>query len=101
MSSCRVHDSKGWKLIMTIQELEQVIACHGRDIYSFCLRLTGNKMLADELYQDTFLKATEKMSSLTVAEVAKVMSIPSGTVKSRLSVARKRLEVDLEGYYRE
>lgn len=173
---------------MTIQELEQVIACHGRDIYSFCLRLTGNKMLADELYQDTFLKATEKMNQLTVdknlrsyllsaaymqwknqkrkfawrnriapievlneesgnvsgetedvlqdylkneqllavrkavsalpdkyripillyymeemtvSEVAKVMGIPSGTVKSRLSVARKRLEVDLEGYYRE
>ena len=173
---------------MTIQELEQVIAQYGKEIYSFCLHLTCNKLLADELYQDTFLRATEKvdklqgegnlksyflsmalmlwknqkrklawrnriapmhsfseetgdvlgvaedalqdclkeerraavrkavsglqekyripvllyyMEEMTVAEVAEVLGIPSGTVKSRLSVARKRLESELEGYYYE
>lgn len=173
---------------MTIQELEQLIAQAGREIYSFCLHLTGSKTLADDLYQDTFLKATEKlnqlkadgnlksyllsvawqlwknqrrkfawrnriapaetfdeerrhcseaaediledylreeerdavreavskledkykvpillyyMEELSVAEVAKVLGIPPGTVKSRLSVARKRLESELEGYYNE
>ncbi len=171
---------------MTIQELEQVVAQEGTNIYSFCLQLTGSKLLADELYQDTFLKATEKikkldgdgnlrsyflsialmlwknqkrkfawrnriapvetfreemeetiggegdilqdclreeqcrlvreavaalpekyrvpillyyMEEMQVAEVAKVLGIPPGTVKSRLSVARKRLESELEGYY--
>lgn len=172
---------------MTIQELEQVIAQSGKDIYSFCLHVTGSKLLADELYQDTFLKATEKMDKLqadgnlksyllsvalmlwrnqrrksawryriapavvfdekigevlgdsedilqdcvreeqcqivrkavfalpekyrlpvllyymedmTVAEAAGIMGIPPGTVKSRLSTARKRLRSELEGYYR-
>lgn len=173
---------------MTIQELEQLIAQAGREIYSFCLHLTGDKMLADDLYQDTFLKAVEKlnqleadgnlksyllsvacrlwknqrrkfawrnriapteafdeerrecaetaedvlqdylleeergivrkavskledkykipillyyMEDLSVAEVAGVLGIPSGTVKSRLSVARKRLGSELEGYFNE
>lgn len=171
---------------MTIQELEQAIAQYGKDIYSFCLHLTGNKLTADELYQDTFLRAAEKrhklktgenpkgyflsvafllwknqkrkfawrnriapmemyndevetisgaaedvledylrkeqylavraavsklpekyrtpvllyyMEDLSVAETARVLGIPPGTVKSRLSVARKRLESELEGYY--
>lgn len=44
---------------MTIQELEQMIALYGKEVYSFCLHLTGNRMMADELYQETFLKATE------------------------------------------
>lgn len=173
---------------MTIQELEHAIARNGKDIYSFCLHVTGSRSLADELYQDTFLKATEKMDQLqadgnlksyllsvvlmlwknqrrkaawrnriasavefkdemgetlegsedllqgcvreeqcrvvrkavsdlpekyrlpvllyymegmTVAEAAGILGIPSGTVKSRLSVARKRLESELEAYYYE
>lgn len=49
---------------MTIQELEQVIALHGKEIYSFCKSLTGSKILADELYQDSFLKATEQLDRL-------------------------------------
>ena len=49
---------------MTIQELEQIIALHGKEIYSFCNSLTGNRILADELYQDSFLKATEKLDRL-------------------------------------
>lgn len=171
---------------MTNQELEAVIAQEGKNIYSFCLQLTGNKLSADELYQDTFLRATEKldvlhiegnmksyllsvalmlwknqkrkfawrnriapietfreetgdamgeaedvlqdvlreeqcklvrkavdslpdkyrvpvllyyMEEMTVSEVADVLKIPPGTVKSRLSNARKRLESELEVYY--
>lgn len=40
-------------------ELEQCIQEYGRDIYSFCKYLTCNVQDADELYQDTFLKAVE------------------------------------------
>ena len=39
------------------------------------------------------------MEEMPVADVAEVLGIPPGTVKSRLSVARKRLESELEGYY--
>lgn len=173
---------------MTIQELEEVIAREGKNIYSFCLHITGRKQLADELYQDTFLKATEKINTLqadgniksyllsvalmlwknqkrkyawrnriapeevldeqvqetadeaedvlhdclkqeqckmvrkavsalpdkyrmcvllyymeemSVAQVAEILKIPKGTVMSRLSAARKRMETELEGYYYE
>lgn len=170
---------------MTIQELEQVIVLHGNEIYSFCMSLTGNRILADELYQDSFLKATEQldrlqadgniksyllsvalrlwknqkrkfawrnriapteglweetvsdrqegsedvlqevlrqercqtvrqavfgltdrykipvllyyMEEMSVSQIAAIMGIPPGTVKSRLHKARKQLESELEG----
>lgn len=49
---------------MTIQELEQLIATYGTDIYSFCVYLTGNRPEAEELYQDTFLKAMELLDRI-------------------------------------
>ena len=166
-------------------ELELCIQKYGRDIYSFCKHLTHNAQDADELYQDTFLKAVELqskilwqdnpksyllsiavrlwknhrrkevwrnriapivaleeehemdvtggadvspeevyvvneekqivqnavdklpekwkvcvllfyMESLSVAEVAKTLKLPEGTVKSRLHQARKQLQKELE-----
>lgn len=49
---------------MTIQELEQFIETYGADIYSFCVYLTGSKAEAEELYQDTFLKAMELLDKI-------------------------------------
>lgn len=177
--------AKGSDKHMTIQELEQVIALHGNEIYSFCRSLTGNKILADELYQDSFCKVMEQldrlqadgniksyllsvalrlwrnqkrksawrnriapmeglweetvkdgqegsedvlqevlrqercqavrqavsllkdrykipvllyyMEEMSVSQIAKIMGIPPGTVKSRLHKARKQLESELEG----
>ena len=40
---------------MNKQLLEHYIEAYGTDIYSFCIRLTQNRELAEELYQDTFL----------------------------------------------
>ena len=42
---------------MTKQELELCIDKYGKDIYSFCKHLTNNPLEADDLYQDTFLRA--------------------------------------------
>lgn len=42
---------------------EQIAICineYGDDIYRFCCFLTGSRDLADELYQESFLKAIEK-----------------------------------------
>ncbi len=36
----------------------------GDDVYRFCCRLTRNRMDADDLYQDTFLKALEQRGRL-------------------------------------
>lgn len=44
---------------MTNSELEQLIREHGTAIYSFCRHLTCNVQEAEDLYQDTFLKAVE------------------------------------------
>lgn len=44
---------------MTKTELEQCIEEYGKDIYSFCRHLAGCVQEADDLYQDTFLKAWE------------------------------------------
>ena len=45
---------------MNKQLLEHYIETYGTDIYSFCIRLTQNRELAEELYQDTFLAMCEK-----------------------------------------
>lgn len=45
---------------MNKQLLEHYIEAYGTDIYSFCIRLTQNWELAEELYQDTFLAMCEK-----------------------------------------
>lgn len=44
---------------MTAEELNQLITEHGKHVYSFCCNLTGNRTEADDLYQDTILKAVE------------------------------------------
>ena len=45
---------------MNKQLLEHYIEAYGTDIYSFCIRLTQSRELAEELYQDTFLAMCEK-----------------------------------------
>lgn len=44
---------------MTSKEFEKLVKIHGKSIYGFCCHLTGSRQLADDLYQDTFLKAVE------------------------------------------
>ena len=45
---------------MNKQLLEHYIEAYGTNLYSFCIRLTQNRELAEELYQDTFLAMCEK-----------------------------------------
>ncbi len=45
-------------------EFTELINQHGKDIYGFCCRLTGNQHEAEDLYQDAFLKAFELMKQL-------------------------------------
>lgn len=44
---------------MNIADLSDIITLYGDAVYGFCYRLTGNKNDADDLYQETFLKAVE------------------------------------------
>ena len=49
---------------MTKTELENCIFEYGKDIYSFCKSIALNLQEADDLYQDTFLKAMELLSDI-------------------------------------
>lgn len=44
---------------MTTEEFNYLIAEHGKHIYNFCYNLAGSRSEADDLYQDTILKAVE------------------------------------------
>lgn len=56
---------------MTEQELEMCVSQYGKDIYSFCKYLTGNPHEADDLYQDTFLKAVEMKEKIDYEQNSK------------------------------
>ena len=49
---------------MDVRQLEQCIQEYGKDIYAFCSQLTRNRQEAEELYQDTFLKAMELVKQI-------------------------------------
>lgn len=51
---------------MNIEELSDLVKLHGKAIYGFCHKLTGNKSDTDDLYQDTFLKAMEVRHKLNL-----------------------------------
>lgn len=44
-------------------DLETIYADHAREVYHFLLKLCGDAHLAEDLLQDTFLKAIEKSDS--------------------------------------
>lgn len=44
---------------MTREDMEQLITEYGDDLYRFCIHLTGKTDLAEELYQDTFVKVIQ------------------------------------------
>ena len=44
---------------MDISEINKLVEDYGKDIYSFCKKLTYNEDDAEELYQDTFLKVMD------------------------------------------
>lgn len=44
---------------MDMIQLEQCINEYGKEIFSFCSQITRNRQEAEDLYQDTFLKALE------------------------------------------
>lgn len=56
---------------MTIQELEQIIDLYGKSIYSFCIQLTGNKLVAEDLYQEIWLVACKDIEKIKSSDNVK------------------------------
>ncbi len=44
---------------MDISELNELVSMYGNAVYGFCHKLAKNRIDADDLYQETFLKALE------------------------------------------
>lgn len=83
---------------MTKQELEQCIEEYGKDIFSFCCYLTGSRQEAEDLYQDTFLKAVELKGKMDAAYNPKsyLLSIALRIWKNRKrKFARRRRIADV------
>lgn len=45
-------------------DINRLVELYGKKVYNFCLRLCPSVYDAEDLYQDTFLKAIEKISSI-------------------------------------
>lgn len=70
---------------MDVTELNDLIESFGKDIYGFCYKLTGDKHQADDLYQDTFLRATELCHKIDNAQNPKsfLIAIAANTWKNQ------------------
>lgn len=60
---------------MEIDELIELVKLHGKSIYGFCYKLTGNKEDTDDLYQETFLKAVELRTKMDASHNPKAFVI--------------------------
>lgn len=72
---------------MNVKELEQCINVYGKDIYAFCRQLVYNRQDAEELYQDTFLKAMELLDHIETEKNPKSYLL---SISIRLWKNRKR-----------
>lgn len=49
---------------MNTEELSQLIEQYGNILYGFCCQLTGSQQQAEDLYQNTFLTAMERLDKI-------------------------------------
>ncbi len=49
---------------MNLTQMQQCMEAYGKEVYSFCCSLTRNRQEAEDLYQDTFLTAVERMEQI-------------------------------------
>jgi len=73
---------------LDIEALSELIKLHGKAIYGFCYKLSGNQADADDLYQETFLKAMEVRHKMDVSQNPKAFLI-SVAIQLRKNKRRK------------
>ena len=88
---------------MTTEEIEHIVYEYGEDIYRFCRYLTSDNDMADELYQETFLKATQLSNRLKRSGNVKsfLMGIASNIWKNYIKKSVRRNEILPQGEYDE
>lgn len=80
---------------MTKEEFSRLIESQGKEVYSFCYYLTGKKEDAEELYQDTMLKAIEKCYKIEQSKNPKgfLVSIAIGIYKNNQKKWKNRQRI--------
>ncbi|WP_324822441.1 RNA polymerase sigma factor [Sinanaerobacter sp. ZZT-01] len=70
---------------MKLTDIDEMVYIEGKALYNFCRHLTQDKEEAEELYQETFLKAVELCSKIDVEKNPKsyLMSIAVKLWKNR------------------
>lgn len=59
---------------MTVTQFESLLTTHGSAILSFCRHLTGDEISAQDLYQDTMLKAFSKLEKINCDTTEEMLS---------------------------
>lgn len=77
---------------MTTEEIEYIVYEYGEDIYRFCRYLTSDSDMADELYQETFLKAVQLSNKLNRSDNIKsfLMGISANLWKNQVRKKARR-----------
>lgn len=88
---------------MTRQEFAGLIEEEGRNIYAFCCHLTENKENAEELYQETMLKAMERCDQIERAKNPKnyLLGIAVGNWKNQKKKYARRQRIAPQEYMEE
>jgi len=77
---------------MDLEEFNQLLSQHEKDVYTFCYHLAKTRDLADELYQETVLKSFERMHKIDVSNNPKafLFTIAIGTWKNMSRKVKRR-----------
>ena len=86
---------------MTRQEFIDLLEREGTGVFSFCRMLAGSKEEAEELYQETMLMATERLSYIDCTKNPKsfLISLCVGIYKNNRKKAARRQRIAPGGTY--
>lgn len=80
---------------MTRQEFIDLLEREGTGVYSFCRMLAGSREEGEELYQETMLLATERLSKIDITKNPKsfLISLCVGIYKNNRKKAARRQRI--------
>lgn len=80
-----IHTHQERRDILHTTDLAALVQLHGKAVYGFCFKLTHNHSEADDLYQETFLKALERCQDIDGNQNPKgfLLALAAGIWKNR------------------
>ena len=80
---------------MSSNDMEKIIQLYGDDVYRFCFHLAGSREEADDLYQDTFVKAIQLSHKLDSSGNVKsyLMGLSTNLWKNKVRKNKRRKEI--------